>query len=519
MEIKRHECILTTGVSTGLKHKLSRRFDEDKVQSESVVPPTPALPASAAATTPASTTTPVQTPAATVPTTTAPAVSTPVQTPAATVPATTTPATNGASTTTPTTAPATTTPATGDDADDDNDNVINAAGAIVPRVNAAYFCNWGIYGRGYAPSAVPVSQLTHLLYAFADVNPTTGACFLTDLWADEQIHYTGDSWNDTGSNLYGNFKQFLLMKKQNRGLKLMLSIGGWTFGPHFAPMAASANLRANFVFTAIQILENNGLDGLDIDWEYPADATQAANFVLLLKELRAGLTTHAKKKGDKVPYLLTIAAPCGSANYKTLLLSKMDQYLDFWNLMAYDFAGSWNTVTGHQANLWNIKGKAPSADDCIRYYMAQGVPSHKLVLGMPLYGRGFQNTDGPGQPYKGTGQGTWEAGNWDYKFLPLSGAKEVINTKIGASYSYDSGKREFISYDTPANVLIKCQYIRQMRLRGAMFWECSGDATKAQGGADRSLIALASKNIGTLDSTLNHLSYPYSKWDNVKAGL
>ncbi|PWZ02488.1 chitinase [Testicularia cyperi] len=494
-----------------LKHKMSRRFDEEKAADSSSVPPTPAVPAQATSgarallAVPDASATP-----------SAPAASAPEPAPAPTTPAA--PVSSGNET------PAASQPESkadtdvDEDEDEDNDETVNAAGAIVPRVNLAYFCNWGIYGRKYTPAQVPIQSLTHILYAFADVNPDTGACFLTDLWADEQIHYTGDSWNDTGNNLYGNFKQFLLMKKQNRALKLMLSIGGWTFGPHFAPMAASAAKRAKFVSTAIEILENDGLDGLDIDWEYPADDKQATNFVLLLKELRAGLTAHAKKKNDKVPYLLSIAAPCGE-QYKTLQVAKMDQYLDFWNLMAYDFSGAWSTVTGHQANLWNIKGKAPSTDDAIRYYMGQGVPSHKLVLGIPLYGRGFENTDGPGQPFNGTGQGTWEAGNWDYKFLPIKGAKEIINEKIGASYSYDSAKRTFISYDTPANVILKCRYIRQKRLRGAMFWELSGDATKTQGGAERSLIALTSKNMGTLDSTLNHISYPYSKFDNVKAGM
>ncbi|EST08952.1 Glycoside hydrolase, family 18, catalytic domain protein [Kalmanozyma brasiliensis GHG001] len=489
----------------GLKHKMSKRFDEEPKKSPSL-PPSPTKPAAYAA---ADTTQP-QTPAATVPTTTAPAASAP-STSAGTTPAASTPST--APTTPPTTADPSTT------ITDSEGHEFTTNGAIVPRINLGYFTNWGIYGRKYSPLDVPVCDLTHVLYAFADVNPNTGECILTDLWADEQLHYTGDSWNDSGNNLYGNFKQFLLLKKKNRALKLMLSVGGWTFGPHFAPMASDRNKRAKFVSSAITILENDGLDGIDIDWEYPDNDAQAANYVSLLKELRAGLTAHQQKKKDANPYLLSIAAPCGPDHYQKLRAKDMDQYLDFWNLMAYDFAGSWSTVTGHQANLWSIKGQPPSADNAINWYIAQGVVSHKLVLGIPLYGRGFENTDGPQKPYNGTGQGTWEAGNWDYKFLPVKGAKEMINTKIAASWSYDAKKREFISYDTPQNVLLKCQYIVNKRLRGAMFWELSGDATKAQGGADRSIVTICAKNMGVLDSTLNHISYPYSKWDNVRNGM
>ncbi|PWN48700.1 glycoside hydrolase [Violaceomyces palustris] len=374
----------------------------------------------------------------------------------------------------------------------------------VPKANVAYFVNWGIYARGYKPQQVPVESLTHILYAFADCSPETGEVKLTDSWSDEQIHYEGDSWNDQGNNLYGNFKQFSLLKRKHRHLKLIISIGGWTFSSHFAPMACDGSKRQRFVETSLKLLEDNGLDGLDIDWEYPENDSQAQDYVTLLRELREGLNAHANKKGCP-PYLLTIAAPCGPSKYEQLRIEEMDPFLDFWNLMAYDFSGSWESVAGHQANLF---GPAPSGDASVNYYTSKGVAPYKLVLGIPLYGRCFQNTEGPGKPYQGIGQGSWEAGVYDFKALPLQGASEQEQPESGISWSYNDSTREMISYDTVQVALAKARYIKARNLKGAMYWELSGDCSED----GRSIV----KNLGNLDLSENHLDYPFSKWDNIR---
>ncbi|KAF8706593.1 glycosyl hydrolase 18 family, partial [Rhizoctonia solani] len=383
------------------------------------------------------------------------------------------------------------------------------------KVNIAYFTNWGIYGRKFTPLDINIDSLTHIYYAFADTDPETGRASLTDLWADQQITYPGDDNTAPGNNLYGNLKQLYLLKQKKRSLKTILSFGGWTYSQagHFN-FATNATSRATFVKTAIQLLEDNGFDGLDIDWEYPAAGEQAEGFVALLKETRAGLDAHAKSKGDTVPYQLNAAVPAGAQNYQNLKVKDMDKYLNYWTLMGYDYSGSWSSVSDYQANVYGgaISGVSTSAST--EWYLKNGASRNKFAIGMPIYGRGFENTDGIFKPFNGTGPGTWEAGVYDYKALPFPNATVYNDMKNISSYSYDPIKKELISYDTPVVAAAKAKWVSKQGLAGAMFWELSAD----KNGTD-SLVWTVAKTMAKLDNTQNHLNYPGSQFDNVKAGM
>ncbi|KIY50369.1 glycoside hydrolase family 18 protein [Fistulina hepatica ATCC 64428] len=387
----------------------------------------------------------------------------------------------------------------------------------------------GIYGRKYPPSLIPASDLTHILYAFANINPSSGEVALSDLWADEQIHYPGDSWSEPAgtNNLYGNFKALYKLKKANRHLKNILSIGGWTYSPSIHPVVVNPALRARFVETAVRLVEDYGLDGLDVDYEYPQNDEQARGYVALLAELRAGLDALAHTHGSGCRFLLTIAAPCGPDNYKKLHVREMDASLDFWNLMAYDFSGSWDSLANHQANL---NGGPVSASAAVNWY-AQFVRRDKLVLGIPLYGRSFLNTDGPGKPFSGVGPGTWEKGVYDYRVLPLSGAHMFRDEGACASWSYDYTRREMVSFDSPEVAQWKGAWIAQQGLGGSMFWELSGDKGGERPAMEDSaslgkqyvdgpnLVSTVKQAMGTLDMSSNWLEYPNSKFDNLRQGM
>lgn len=151
-------------------------------------------------------------------------------------------------------------------------------------------------------------NLRHILYSFANVKTDTGEVVLSDPWSDKDIHYPGDSWNDVGTNLYGNFKAIYKLKKENRHLKVLLSIGGWTYSPAMHPIVVNPASRAKFVQSSLKILEDYGLDGLDVDYEYPNDNEHAWGYVELLRELRHALDKHARAKAPGCHFLLTVSA-------------------------------------------------------------------------------------------------------------------------------------------------------------------------------------------------------------------
>jgi chitinase len=155
-----------------------------------------------------------------------------------------------------------------------------------------------------------------------------------------------------------------------------------------------------------------------------------------------------------------------------------------------------------------------STQKAITDYIANGVTTSKIIMGLPLYGRSFEETAGLGLPFTGVGSGSWEAGVWDYKVLPRAGATEYYDSEVVGSYSYDGSTEELISYDNVETIKTKANYIMNTGLGGAMFWESSGDRNDTE-----SLISTTAGIFPGLDQSQNLLTYSASAYANLAAGM
>jgi chitinase len=235
-----------------------------------------------------------------------------------------------------------------------------------------------------------------------------------------------------------------------------------------------------FVSACVQLMRDNGFDGLDIDWEYPT-AEQMTTFTSLLEKLRQALDAQGQADGRR--YLLTIAAPAGSYSMAGMDIPKIMPLLDWINLMTYDFYGSWSETTGFNAPLYTSPADPAhwSVDSAVQMYLSLGVSPEKLILGVPFYGRGWQGVKDVNQGLFQPFNKQPEANSGDsFTYIQL---KQVYIDKLSrfwddiakAPWLFDASKGLMISYDDPQSLGFKAEYARQQNLGGMMIWEITSD--------------------------------------------
>jgi chitinase len=320
--------------------------------------------------------------------------------------------------------------------------------------------------ENYDPALVDAKKLTHINYAFANI-----------VDGEPKFELTTDSVK---------ISKLIALKKRNPKLKILYSIGGWVWSNHFSHTAAYKENRIKFAISSVKLMKKHGFDGVDLDWEYPGQRgedndfrpSDKNNFNLLLEEIRKEL----EKVGaiDNKHYLLTIATGADQAYIDNTDLGKAHKYLDFINVMCYDFYHGWFFQTGHHANLYPSKKEkftGNSGQEAIRRHIKAGVPSNKLIMGIPFYARQWKKValanDGLYQTAMTTGT---IAPYWDIVEKIKSGNyKKGYDDSAKASYLWNAKDSIFISWETPKEIKQKVTYIKKNNLGGAMFWEYSLD--------------------------------------------
>ena len=315
------------------------------------------------------------------------------------------------------------------------------------------------------------------------------------------------------AKLSGNFLQLKLLKAAHPQLKVFISLGGWSWSKQFSAASKTDALRKQLARSCIKMFIAGDLpvqdgrggpgagkgvfDGIDIDWEYPGGGGQPyntvdtvndkRNFTLLMQEFRAQLDAQGSADGKR--YLLTAAIGAGPDKIAQTEPNLYGQYMDWVNVMTYDFHGAWENTTNFHSALYRDPADPSTgavakynSHDAITTLVAAGMPKNKILLGVPFYGRGWKGvTAGPNgnglyQTTTGGATGAYETGIEDYKLLKQKAGQRWIHPVTKQLFLLTTGG-EWWSYDDPTVIRGKMKYVRDQNLRGAFSWELDGDAS------------------------------------------
>lgn len=367
-------------------------------------------------------------------------------------------------------------------------NNSNEKKEVSKKRNVAYFTSWSVYGRNVNIMDINPDFVTHINFAFANLQPD-GEITVGDSWADLEKPY------EKNTQIKGNFEQLKAFKNKYPDIKTLISIGGWTWSNNFSDVAASEQGRKKFAESAVNFIKKYNFDGIDIDWEYPVSGgnnikhipEDKYNYTKLLQQTRQALDEQGKK--DNKHYLLTIAGGANTSFIENTELSEMIKYLDFINVMTYDYHGSWENKTGFNSPLYSNDNF--SVSNSIQSYIKAGVEPSKINLGLAFYGKGWENVtsknnNGLGQSAAaifetGYTKGTWEAGSFDYwdiaqNYINKNGFIRYFDNISKVPYLFNG--TTFITYEDEQSIKEKLNYADKMQLGGVMFWEFSADKEK-----------------------------------------
>eukprot|EP00567_Pseudictyota_dubia_P005800 CAMPEP_0197449198 /NCGR_PEP_ID=MMETSP1175-20131217/20345_1 /TAXON_ID=1003142 /ORGANISM="Triceratium dubium, Strain CCMP147" /LENGTH=895 /DNA_ID=CAMNT_0042981233 /DNA_START=206 /DNA_END=2894 /DNA_ORIENTATION=+ len=338
------------------------------------------------------------------------------------------------------------------------------------KVNVGYYQSWATYRNGCfnpEPADLDISgmQYTHLIYSFASVS------------ASNTLEPYFSDYNREVS-MYNKFKA---LKTTHPSLKTLIAVGGWTHNEpgkdtchRFATVSSSPENRQTFANSVVSFLVQYGFDGIDLDWEYPADADRCGtsddktNYALLVEAIRTAFDDGGHD------FLITMAIPVSEfrlgEGYDLLSLS---QNLDWFNIMTYDIAGTWSSAVGSHTDMQYI-------ENTISYILGEGVPSYQLAMGLGAYGRTFTLSD-PNCVDIGCDFNSAASGGCggEVGFTPYFNIANTIDSGVykklelnhqTGSMEMVTTNNEFVSFDNKETFQIKYDYADAMCMRGCFWW-------------------------------------------------
>ncbi len=338
-------------------------------------------------------------------------------------------------------------------------------------VIAGYYPSWL---KSELPAQnIAVNNLTHVLHSF--VKPD----------ADGGLNYDSDF-------LYPQLNSFV----HSSGKKILVALGGWGGSDGFPSMAADQQSRDNFVSNITAFCINNNYDGIDIDWEHPANPDDKKNLVILVKDIRKAFDESGKY------LLITMAVTAGSWAGQWIDYPSLIDYIDWFGCMTYDFHGDWTTHAGHNSPLYSSPADdCGSVDEGFKYLnLTRKVPKEKILIGIPFSGREFNASRLYGPSTGGDVTLNYNEiipiinNGWTYYWDNISSVPYLINTD----------KTKLITFDDTLSVRLKCDYAREKGIAGVMIWALGYDVV---GPRQLLLETIGRFSLGIYDTLKNVSSY------------
>ena len=257
----------------------------------------------------------------------------------------------------------------------------------------------------------------------------------------------------------------LISRAHAAGVKVIIAIGGGGQNAGFPPMAASAALRKLFIEGVIALMQKQGYDGIDLDWEYPNGGTERSNFTLLVNEFRAAFNAV------NPAWTVSFVVPSGQYSGNSFNYSALRGVVDWIGCMTYDMHGEWTAHAGHNAPLYAPAAEPEgSIDVSVKFLLRFGIPKEKLLIGVPFYGRQFKAS---ALYAAATGGGALTYAdimaairpNWTYHW------DEVAKVP----WYLDGTNTLFTTVEDTTSVRLKCEYVRANRLGGLIIWALGQD--------------------------------------------